>query len=301
MTTRNQLARQFEVHRPKMRAVACRLLGSSVDAEDAVQEAWVRLDRSDVDAIENLEAWLMTTVGRIALNGLRTRANRREMPLDNDACQVATGSQDPELEVLLDDAVGTALQIVLDTLTPAERVAYVLHDTFALPFTEVSRILERSPEATRQLASRARRRIRDLNPDDGELTQLRIAEQEVVQAFLKASREGQFTALLNVLDPDVIERVAIANTPVLEVYGADAVASRAKEFSLRYSEVWPAWVNGWPGWITYRDGEVYTVGALSVSEGRISRMDVIMDPDRLSSLSVFRISAQEIHRAIEGG
>lgn len=285
---RDRVARQFETHRPKMKAVARRLLGSDADAEDAVQEAWVRLDRAGADTIDNLEAWLMTTVGRIALNILRTRSNRREMLLD-DAPDPAKGgagaSLDPALEVILADTVGSALQIVLDTLTPAERVAYVLHDVFAFGFAEVGRILDRTPEATRQLASRARARIRAVGPDGAEL-QVRAAEQNVVQAFLTASREGRIAALLDVLDPEVVERVATADQSLVEVRGAHEVASRAKEFSLHYTDAQAAWVNGWPGWIAYRHGTVYSVGALVINDGRIGHMDVIIDPARLTSFHV---------------
>lgn len=294
---RNRLAEQFETHRPKMRAVAYRLLGSGTDADDAVQETWVRLDRSDAEVIDNLEAWLMTTVGRIALNMLRTRTNRREMPLDHEPDPTAGAPADPELEVLLADTIGSALQVVLDTLTPAERVAYVLHDTFTFPFTEVGRILDRSPEATRQLASRARRRIRDLDLDCTESSPVRVAEHDVVQAFLTASRDGRFAALLDVLDPDLVERVATADGPIIEVHGAETVARRATEFSRHYTDARPAWINGWPGWIAYRHGTVYSVGALSITGGRISRMDVILDPARLADLHIAHPPATSRHEA----
>lgn len=282
----DDIAVEFEKHRPKMKAVVRRLLASDSDADDAVQEAWVRLQRADRASIDNLEAWLMTTVGRIGLNQLRSRATRREMPLD----QVYESSDplrqpDPEIEVLLAETVGSALQVVIDELTPAERVAYVLHDAFGFPYSEIGRVLNRSTEAARQLASRGRGRIRHVDPGNVE-TATPASEQGVVDAFLTAAKGGDLAALVDVLDPQIVERIAVAGQPIIEVRGAQSVANRAREFSSNYTDVRPARINGWPGWIAYRDSAVYSVGALAITDGRIARMDVILDPARLTQFRV---------------
>src|ERR687889_559640 len=209
MDERDWLAQRFQEHRPRLRAVAYRMLGSTSEADDALQEAWVRLGRSNAGDIDNLEAWLVTVVGRVALNMLRLRKTRREEPLDaqylpDPIVERAGGIDDPEHEALLADSVGLALLVVLETLTPAERLAYVLHDMFSVPFEKIGAILERSPEAARQLASRARRRIRaaDTTPDADAAAQ----QEEVVEAFLAAARDGDFDALVAVLDPDIVVR-----------------------------------------------------------------------------------------------
>lgn len=283
------LARRFEEHRPRLRAVARRLLGSTAEADDAVQEAWLRLNRSGADGIENLEAWLVRTVGRVALNLLRSRRTRREEPLDlvfpHEVTDEPAGP-DPEQEAMLADSLGLALQVVLDTLTPAERLAYVLHDLFSVPFDEIGAILDRTPDAARQLASRGRRRIRGLDlgtdgvPHDGP------AQRHVVEAFLAAARDGDFDALLAVLDPDIVQRTAAADGSILEVHGARSVATRAQAFSLESAEVLPALVDGRAGWISYLNGDVYTVGALTITNGRITQMDVIIDPVRIAHVTV---------------
>ena len=206
MDERDWLAQRFQEHRPRLRAVAYRMLGSVSEADDAVQEAWIRLSRSAADEIDNLEAWLVTAVGRVALNMLRSRRTRREEPFDGrlpDLIVDRADGIDPEHEALLADSVGLALFVVLERLTPAERLAYVLHDMFSVPFDEIAAILGRSPDATRQLASRGRRRIRhaDATPDAD-----MAAQQEVVKAFLAAARDGDFASLVAALDPDVVRR-----------------------------------------------------------------------------------------------
>jgi RNA polymerase sigma factor (sigma-70 family) len=286
MDERDWLAARFEEHRPRLRAVAYRMLGSTGEADDAVQEAWIRLSRSDADAIDNLEAWLVTTVGRVALNMLRSRRRRREDPLDTHLPEPIVDSADgidPEHEALLADSVGLALLVVLETLTPAERLAYVLHDMFSVPFDDIGTILGRSPEAARQLASRGRRRIRgaDAIPDADQ-----AAQREVVDAFLAAARDGRFDALVAVLDPDVVVREDTGTGTLLEVRGAENVARRAKQFSRLGLVALPARVNGGAGWVSLRDGEPFAVAALTVRDGRIATMDILLDRERLARLDL---------------
>ena len=286
---RDWLAERFEEHRPRLRAVAYRMLGSTSEADDAVQEAWIRLSRSDAGAIENLEAWLVTAVGRVALNMLRSRRTRRERPLDErlpDPIVDRADGVDPEHEALLADSVGLALLVVLEALTPAERLAYVLHDMFSVSFDEIGAILERSPEAARQLASRARRRIRglDTSPDADA-----AAQREVVDAFLAAAREGDFQALVAVLDPDVVVREDSGSGTLLEVRGAQNVARRASAFSQLGLVVRRARVNGAAGWVSLRDGEPYAVAAITVHDGRIAAMDILLDRARLARLDLTAI------------
>lgn len=290
MDDHDGLARRFEEHQPRLRAVAHRLLGSTAEADDAVQEAWIRLNRTGADEIDNLEAWLVRTVGRVALNLLRARRTRREEPLDvllPAEVIEDLAVPDPEQEALLADSVGLALQVVLDTLTPAESLAYVLHDLFLVPFDEIGAILDRSPDAARQLASRGRRRIRglDLTTDD-EVHTDGPAERQVVEAFLAAAREGDFDALLALLHPDIVQRSAAADGSVIEVRGAKSVATRAQAFPLAGVDVSPALVNGRPGWISYLHGGIYTVGALTIASGRITQMDVLIDPVRIAEVTV---------------
>src|ERR687894_2261807 len=234
MDERDWLAQRFQEHRPRLRAVAYRMLGSTTEAEDALQEAWIRLSRSNAGEIDNLEAWLVTVVGRVALNMLRSRKSRREEPLLDaylpDPIVDRAEGIDPEHEALLADSVGIALPVVLETLTPAERLAYVLHDMFSVPFEQIGAILERSPDAARQLASRGRRRIRgaDTTPDADA-----AAQQEVVEAFLAAARDGDFDALVAVLDPDIVVRGDWGSGTIVEVRGAENVARRAMAASQR--------------------------------------------------------------------
>src|SRR3712207_20107 len=285
MDERDWLAQRFQEHRPRLRAVAYRMLGSTSEADDALQEAWIRLSRSDASEIDNLEAWLVTVVGRVALNMLRSRKTRREEPIDahlpNPIVDRADGI-DPEHEALLADSVGLALLVVLETLTPAERLAYVLHDMFSVPFDEIGAILDRSPDAARQLASRARRRIRGANttiPDAG-------AQQEVVEAFLAAARDGDFDALVAVLDPDIVVREDRGGGTIVEVRGALNVARRAMAVSQLGLVARPALVNGAAGWVSVLDGELYAVAALTLQNGRIKTMDILLDPARLARLDL---------------
>jgi RNA polymerase sigma factor (sigma-70 family) len=289
MDERDWLAERFQAHRPRLRAVAYRMLGSTSEADDAVQETWIRLSRSNAGEIDNLEAWLVTAVGRVALNMLRSRKTRREEPLDGrlpDPIVDRADGIDPEHEALLADSVGLALLVVLETLTPAERLAYVLHDTFSVPFDEIGAILDRSPEAARQLASRGRRRIRgaDTTPDADP-----AARQEVVEAFLAAARDGDFDALVAVLDPDIVLREDTGSGTLVEVRGADNVARRAKGFSQLGLVARAALVNGGAGWVSVLDGELFAVAALTLQNGRIATMDILRDPARLArvDLTVF--------------
>jgi RNA polymerase sigma factor (sigma-70 family) len=286
MDERDWLAERFQEHRPRLRAVAYRMLGSTSEADDAVQEAWIRLSRSNAGEIDNLEAWLVTAVGRVALNMLRSRKTRREEPLDThlpDPVVDRADGVDPEHEALLADSVGLALLVVLETLTPAERLAYVLHDTFSVPFDEIGAILDRSPEAARQLASRGRRRIRgaDTTPEADP-----AARQEVVEAFLAAAREGDFDALVSVLDPDIVLREDTGSGTLFEVRGAENVARRAKAFSQLGLVARAALVNGGAGWVSLLDGEVFAVAALTLQNGRIATMDILRDPARLARLDL---------------
>jgi RNA polymerase sigma factor (sigma-70 family) len=292
MGERDWLAARFQEHRPRLRAVAYRMLGSTSEADDAVQEAWLRLSRSDAAEVDNLEAWLVTTVGRVALNMLRARRTRREEPLDAhlpDPIVDRADGIDPEHEALLADSVGLALLVVLETLTPAERLAYVLHDMFSVPFDEIGAILDRSPDAARQLASRGRRRIRgaDTNPDADP-----AAQQQVVAAFLAAARDGDFDALVAVLDPDVVVREDTGSGTLVEVRGAADVARRARSASQLGLVARPALVNGAAGWFSLRDGDLYAVAALRLRNGRITAMDILLDPARLARLDLTDFDAR---------
>jgi RNA polymerase sigma factor (sigma-70 family) len=288
MDERDWLAERFHEHRPRLRAVAYRMLGSTSEADDAVQETWIRLSRANAGEIDNLEAWLVTAVGRVALNLLRSRRRRREEPLDAhlpDPIVDHPDGIDPEHQALVADSVGLALLVVLETLTPAERLAWVLHDVFSVPFDEIGAILERSPDAARQLASRGRRRIRgaDTTPDADP-----AAQQQIVEAFLAAARDGDFDALVAVLDPDIVERVDTGSGTLVEVRGAEHVARRA----MAAAQLQPglvaqlALVNGAAGWVALLDGEAYAVAALTVANGRITTMDILLDPARLARLDL---------------
>ncbi|MGZ4279441.1 MAG: RNA polymerase sigma factor SigJ [Solirubrobacteraceae bacterium] len=289
MDERDWLAERFEEHRGRLRAVAFRMLGSLSEADDAVQEAWVRLSRSDADDIENLGAWLTTVVGRVSLNMLRSRRSRREEPLGvhlpEPIVDPADGT-DPEHEALLADSVGLALFVVLETLTPAERLAFVLHDMFAVPFDEIAAIIDRSPEATRQLASRARRRVRGAAPaPDPDLA----TQREVVDAFLTAARDGDFDALVAVLDPDVVLRADVGAVPggaSQEVRGAAVVARQAITFRRFGLLVRPALVNGAAGAVSTLNGQPFSVMGCTVTDGRIVEIDILADPARLRRLDL---------------
>ena len=289
MHERDWLTEQFEEQRPHLRAVAYRMLGSLSEADDAVQEAWLRLSRSDASQVENLGGWLTTVVARISLNMLRSRKTRREeafgVYVPEPVVDSADGT-DPEHEALLSDSVGLALLVVLETLTPAERLAFVLHDMFAVPFDEIAGIVDRSPEATRQLASRARRRVRGARPSpDVDVA----AQQEVVDAFLAAAREGDFEGLVAVLDENAVLRADRGAVPVGvhdEVRGAANIARQALMFSRLDIDIRRALVNGAAGTVTLRDGELFAVAGFTVRNGKIVEMDILADPERLREVDL---------------
>jgi RNA polymerase sigma factor (sigma-70 family) len=276
------LAGRFEASRPRLRAMAYRMLGSLSDADDAVQEAWIRVAHADASAVDNLEGWFTTIVARVCLDMLRSRKSRREEPLDLQDAAVAG----PEQEAMLADSVGLALLVVLDTLTPAERVAFVLHDTFGLPFGQIAAITGRSPTAARQLASRARRRVHGT----ASVPRTRLARQrEVADAFLAASRGGDLGALLAVLDPEVVlhaDAVAVPSGAPRTLRGAAAVARGARASSGRsqYSRV--ALVNGTPGIVMAPRGRLRVVLAFTIGDRTITRIEVIADPARLEKLDL---------------
>ncbi|MFC4591216.1 sigma-70 family RNA polymerase sigma factor [Sphaerisporangium corydalis] len=283
------LLERFEEHRPRLRAVAYRMLGSASEADDAVQEGWLRLSRAGADGVENLGGWLTTVVARVCLNMLRTRATRREEPLDAGAPGPVAGDRDagdPEGEALLADSVGLALLVVLDTLTPAERLAFVLHDMFAVPFDDIGPMIERSPAAARQLASRARRRIKGVTPErDADLTRRR----RVVEAFQAASRGGDFDALIALLDPDVLLRADRAAGPTPEPLmfrGHRAVTKGALAAAERMRSTRPALVNGDVGLVMAPRGRLFLALAFTFAGDRITEIDVIADPGRLRLLDL---------------
>jgi RNA polymerase sigma factor (sigma-70 family) len=283
------LAAQFEEHRGHLRAVAYKMLGSLSEADDAVQEGWLRLSRSDASEVENLRAWLTTVVARVCLNVLRSRRTRGEVPLDvhvpDPIVSAADGTQ-PEHEALLADSVGLALLVVLETLTPAERLAFVLHDMFAVPFDEIAGLVERSPEATRQLASRARRRVQGQAPvPDADLAE----QRRVVDAFFAAAREGDFEGLVAVLDPDVVARSdggATRPDATAVTRGAREVAARAMTFARLAPFVRPALVNGAAGVVVAPHGEPFSVMGFTVVGGKVVEIDAITDPARLRELDL---------------
>lgn len=294
------LADRFEDNRAYLRAVAHRMLGSSSDADDAVQEAWIRLTRVDAKQVDNLSGWLTTVVARVCLDMLRSRTSRREEPLDDQLPdQLVDGAKgtEPEHEAVLADSVGPALLAVLDTLRPAERLAFVLHDIFDVPFQDIAPIIDRSPAAARQLASRARRRLQGANPGrQDEPTR----QREIVQAFLAATRNGQFETLLSLLDPDVVlraDRIAVhmatahPSAPPLSATtrGARAVADTFVTRARRGAQ--PALINGAPGAGAWSiDGQLRVVFTFACTGGRITAIDVICDPDRIHQLDVTRIN-----------
>lgn len=288
MEGQDTLARSFEAHRPRLRAGAYRMLGSPDEADDAVQETWLRLSRADTGEIANLGGWLTTVVGRVCLDMLRSRAARREEPAGSsawDAIAPADGGADPEHEALLTDSVGLALLVVLDRLTPAERVAFVLHDLFDVPFAEVASIVERSPAAAKKLASRARRRVREASPvPDSDLTR----RWAVVEAFLAAARDGDLNALLAVLDPDVVRRAdpsALPADAATELRGARDVAEGTLVYARAARRLArPALVDGDCGLVVVSRGRVRVVLRLSIEHDRIVEIDVIAEPDRLRQL-----------------
>jgi RNA polymerase sigma factor (sigma-70 family) len=287
-----ELANRFECQRPRLRAVAYRILGSLTEADDAVQEAWLRLQRADAQQIESLDRWLTTVVARICLNMIRSRVTRGEQPLDRlrpepiiDHPAVGT---DPEHEALLADAVGIALQVVLGTLRPAERLAFVLHDMFAVPFDEIAAMVDRSPEATRQLASRARRRVQESAPaPDPDLTRQRA----VVDAYFAAARDGDLDALVAVLDPDVVIRSHRRDGDPLTLHGAAQVARGAMQARRFAPYVRAALVNGSAGVVAFDGDRPFAVLAFTIVGDRAVAIDVFNDPELVAKLDIRGITA----------
>jgi RNA polymerase sigma factor (sigma-70 family) len=299
MTTPEPLAEQFEAHRPHVRAVAYRMLGSVSEAEDAVQEAWLRLSRADVSAVDNLRGWLTTVVARVCLDMLRTRASRREEPLEEVhvpdpilARAITRGDEGPETNAMLADSVGLALLVVLEKLEPAERLAFVLHDVFAMSFEEIAPIVDRSVVATRQLASRARRRVRGQAPmSDRDLR----AQRRVVDAFLAAVQHGDFEALVAVLDPEIVLRAdgGAAKGMSRLVRGARAVVAQAAAFSKLELSSQVVLVNGNIGVVSrLPDGRLLSVIGFTIAGGKVVEMDILADPDRLGRLDLSAIEPQ---------
>ena len=285
MDDHDWLAERFEANRAHLRAVAYRMLGSHSEADDAVQESWLRLSRSEPSEVQNLGGWLTTVVARVCLDMLRSRASRREEPLDAHLVEPAVGRPgevDPENEALLADSVGPALLVVLDTLAPAERLAFVLHDMFAVPFDQIAAIVGRSPAAARQLASRARRRVQGAQVPDTD----RNRQREVVDAFLAASRGGDFDALIALLDPAVVLRAdpaAVLVGATAQVHGAPAVADT---FSGRARYAQPALVDGAAGAVWAPHGRPRVVFGFTITHDKITAIDLIADPDHLAQLDL---------------
>ncbi|HKR52471.1 MAG TPA: sigma-70 family RNA polymerase sigma factor [Pseudonocardiaceae bacterium] len=299
MEQQDWLAERFEAHRTHLRTVAYRMLGSPSEADDAVQEAWLRLSRSGSDGVVNLGGWLTTIVARVCLNMLSSRALRREEPLEVQTSEPGESYEDdnePEHQALLADSVGSALLVVLDTLTPAERLAFVLHDVFAMPFNEIAVIVERSPAAARQLASRARRRVQSATAAEVDHTR----QREVVEAFLAASRTGDFDALLAVLDPDVVlraDRLAVQAAAASQAQGAPTLASEvrgaaavAEAFSGRAQAAQPALINGAAGAVWAPGGRPRVAFAMTVTGSKIVAIDILMDPGHLRQLNLVIIN-----------
>ena len=285
MNERDYLAERFEEHRTHLRAVAYRMLGSLSEVDDAVQEAWLRLSRADSAEIDNLGGWLTTVVARVCLDMLRSRTSRREESITPDSPEpVATGTlgSSPEQEALLADSVGLALLVVLDKLTPAERLAFVLHDMFAVPFEEIGPIVGRSAEAARQLASRARRRVRGAGAPDPDL----VRQREVVEAFIAALRAGDFEGLLAVLDPDLVVRADMAAGAPTEIRGAAVWAKGAVAYGHLARLTRPALVNGAIGVVVASQGRLVRALRFTIANGKITGIEVIGNPARLGELDV---------------
>ncbi len=283
MTEHDWLAERFEANRTHLRTVAHRMLGSTSEADDAVQEVWLRLSRSDTSGVENLTGWLTTVVARVCLDMLRARKSRREEPLELDSGDAIESTTDPEHEALLGDSIGLALLVVLETLTPGERVAFVLHDLFDLPFDDIAEVVGRSPAAARQLASRARRRVHGAARERGSDL---VRQREVVDAFLAASRGGDFGALLALLDPDVVLRsdaAAVRSGSPEMVRGAQGVAG---VFAGRARVARPALIDGAVGAVWAPGGTPRVVFSFRISDERVVGIDVIADPARIEELDL---------------
>ena len=296
MDEREWLTDRFEQHRPHLRAVAYRMLGSVSESDDALQEAWLRIRDQDPATVENMQPWLTTVVGRVCLNMLRSRrARREELSVHVPDPVVGFEADDLEHETLLAESVGLALLVVLDALTPAERLAFVLHDVFGVPFADIATALDRSEAAAQQLASRARRRVRNSPEPDYDLE----GQRRVVDAFFAASRDGDFDALLEVLDPDVELRIdggVLRAEASLVLHGADAVATHTATYSKLYPAVRPALVNGAAGAVVAPQGRVFSVMSFTVTNGRIAQIDVLLDPERLEQLDLSLPPTANQHR-----
>ncbi len=286
MDEREWLTDRFEQHRPHLRAVAYRMLGSVSEADDALQEAWLRIRNEDPDTVENMLAWLTTVVGRVCLNMLRSRRTRHEdLSVHVPDPVVSLEGDGPEHEALLAESVGLALLVVLETLTPAERLVFVLHDVFGVPFADIASALDRSQAATHQLASRARRRVRNSPEPDRDLER----QRRVVDAFFAASRDGDFDALLRVLDPEIELRIdggILRADASLVLHGAEAVAAHTATYSRLYPFVRPALVNGAAGAVVAPRGRLFSVLAFTVANGMIVQIDALVDPERLAQLDL---------------
>ncbi|HEY1175234.1 MAG TPA: RNA polymerase sigma factor SigJ [Phytomonospora sp.] len=290
MSEHDRLAEHFESHRTHLRAVAYRMLGSVAEAEDAVQDAWLRLSRAEAAEIQNLAAWLTTVVARVCLNILRTRKTHPEQTtgvhMPDPIVSRSDAAPTPEEEALLSDSVGLAMLVVLDTLGPAERLSFVLHDMFAVPFDDIAPIVGRTATATRQLASRARRRVQEAAPSpDGDAAR----QREIVDAFYAASRDGDFEALVSLLDPDVVLRAdGGTGMPALSMVlsGAHTIASQASMWRRFVPHVWPATINGMPGVVVAPEGRTMSVMSFTVVDGRVAAIDVLADPERIAALGL---------------
>jgi RNA polymerase sigma factor (sigma-70 family) len=283
MDEREWLTERFQQHRPHLRAVAYRMLGSITEADDALQEAWLRIRDQNPASVENMQAWLTTIVGRVCLNMLRSRRSRREEVSVHVPDPVVSFDEDddPEHEALLAESVGLALLVVLDAMTPAERLAFVLHDVFGVPFADIATVLDRSETAAQQLASRARRRVQGAPEPDPDLAR----QRQIVDAFFAASRDGDFDALMAVLDPDVELRIdggVLRAEASLALHDAEAVAGHAATYSTLYPFVRPAVVNGAAGAVVAPRGRLFSVMAFTVTNGKITQIDALLDPDRLA-------------------
>jgi RNA polymerase sigma factor (sigma-70 family) len=291
MTPEDSIVAAFEERRPHLRAMAYRMLGSTDEADDAVQEAWLRLSRNDPAEIENLSGWLTTVVARISLNMVRSRNYRREQSLDEsrmpDPIVDSLGDTDPENEALLVDSIGIAMLVVLETLKPAERLAFVLHDMFGVPFDEIATIVDRTPDAARQLASRGRRRLRAADPvPDADLDR----QREAVAAFIAAAREGDLDGLVTLLHPEVVLRADYGSGQAVEVRGVDAVIEQARTFATLGARGHMVRVNGGIGTVSFLDGKPMSVGAVQVRAGQIVAIDILADPARLAKLDLGRFA-----------
>jgi RNA polymerase sigma factor (sigma-70 family) len=289
VNTTDWLAAEFQANRAHLRAVSYRMLGSLAEADDAVQETWLRLTSADTADVRNLRAWLTTVVSRVCLDMLRARTARRENPLDVHVPDpvVAPASDDPEQHALLADSVGLALLVVLDTLSPSERLAFVLHDVFAVPFEQIGPVLDRSPAAAKQLASRARRRLRGAEaPAASDVAR----QRELAEAFLAAAGGDNFDRLLAVLDPDVVLRADTGTGspfgPSKLIRGAREVAAEASQFTSLARLAQLVLVNGTPGYLVARNGQPLAVIGLAVRDGKVSEIDILADPERLSQLDL---------------